>query len=193
MSGFPRRFSRPARACRTRCGCAGRRPVCDRRRRPRVLRRPRPRRARVGRHRLRPRLPVPGPRRPAAGCRRRADRRPRPGRATRRHLDGCLRARRHGPARRQASHDALALHAGTRGQASARPGRRERAVRRRGQRAHLGRRRLRHRPVPAHPARRPRSGRLQPRGPASGGGPLPQRRPGPVRAAQRPEPLGESG
>ncbi|MFC7511495.1 hypothetical protein ACFQV4_16445 [Streptomyces thermocarboxydus] len=26
-SGFPRRSSRPARACRTRCGCAGRRPA----------------------------------------------------------------------------------------------------------------------------------------------------------------------
>ena len=85
-----------------------------------VPRRRRPRRARVGRHRLRPRLPVPGPRRPAAGRRRRADRRPRPGRAARRHLDRRLRARRHGPARRQARHDALALHAGARGQASAR-------------------------------------------------------------------------
>ncbi len=186
MSASPPRCSRPARACRTRCGCAGGTRSRDRRRRPRVLRRPRPRRAGVGGHRLRPRLPVPGPRRPAAGRRRGTDRRPRPGRAARRHLHGGLRARRHGPARRQARHHALALHAGpSLARASARPGGRERAVRGRGQRAHLGRRRLRHRPVPAHPARRPRGGRVQPRGPASGRRPLPQRRPGPVRAAQR--------
>ena len=87
----------------------------------------------LGRHRLHPRLPGPGPRR-AAGRRRRrrciaAHER---GRPARRDLDRRVRARRDRPARRQARHHALALHAGARGEASARPGRRERAVRRRG-------------------------------------------------------------
>lgn len=185
MSGFPRRCSRRGRACRTRCGCAGRRrgwwPGATgwritsgtgwRRSRGRTSSSCPGIGVRTGRTRRRP------------SWRRWSG--PTSGGAARRHLDRRLRAGGHGTARRAAGHDALALHAGARGPPSAGPGGRERAVRGRGHRADLGRGGVRYRPVPAHPARGPRGGRLQPRGPAAGRRAVPQWRAGPVRTAQR--------
>ncbi len=117
-SASPRRSSRPARACRTRCGCAARRPgwspaatVC------RTTWPTASTRSTWADIVFIPGYRVPRPRRPAAPSSSHAlHRRPRPRRAARGHLDGRLRARRDRPARRQARHDALALHAGARAQ-----------------------------------------------------------------------------
>ena len=150
---FTTRASMPYEVSGVRCGArAG-----DRRRRAVVPRGRRPRGARVGRHRLHPRLPVPGPRRPAgAPSSTRCSPRTSAARGSRRSRPGAFALAATGPARRPRATTHWHYTQGARGEASARSGRRERAVRRRGQRADLGRRRLGHRPVPAHPAPRPR-------------------------------------
>ena len=95
------------------------------------------------------------------------------GRAGRPPRDHAL-ARRRGPRR--------ALPAGAR-----RPGR---ALRRRGRRADLGRRGLRHGPVPAHPPPRPRRRDGRPDRAADRRPAAPRRRPGAVRRATGPGPSG---
>ena len=187
-SASPRRCSRTRASMPYEVRVCGAAPgLGDRRRRPLVPRGRRARGARVGRHRLHPRLPAPRPRRPAGGRRRRAARRAR------------ARARGSPPSRPAPSRSprpACSTARAPRRTGTTR-GRSRRGIRScRSTRTCCSSTRARvltsagaasgHRPVPAPRARATTASALSNHvGPAARRGAVPQRRPGAVRAAQR--------
>ena len=103
-----------------------------------------------------------------------------------------VRARRRRRVGRPPRHHPLARRRRPRGALPPSPRRARRALRRRGNAAHVGGRRLRPRPVPAHPPHRPRRRAREPHRPPSRRPTPPRGRPGPIRRPAAPTHAGGS-